>query len=109
MGRSTQLSTLDVAARRIGAHIELVAEVTSNPDNVDDGEMLHIQDGTEDGATALTERGIECVEDLIADIRTWKGGIRQFLVDQQCDDDMIERVMADEAQRSTRTGSPNTA
>ncbi|PII39097.1 hypothetical protein T190_11535 [Sinorhizobium meliloti CCBAU 01290] len=27
------------------------------------------------------------------------GGIRQFLVDEQCDLEMIERVMADEVKR----------
>jgi hypothetical protein len=29
-------------------------------------------------------------------IRTSDGGIRQFLVDEQCDQEKIERIMADE-------------
>ena len=29
-------------------------------------------------------------------IRTWEGGVRQFLVDEQCDPKKIERIMADE-------------
>ncbi|MQW27154.1 hypothetical protein CN171_35510 [Sinorhizobium meliloti] len=33
------------------------------------------------------------------DIRTWDGGIRRFLVDEQCDPDVVERVMADEMKR----------
>ncbi|WP_234844538.1 hypothetical protein [Sinorhizobium meliloti] len=55
--------------------------------------------GSEDGTKGLTENGIDDLRDLLADIRTWDGGIRQFLVDEQCDLEMIERVMADEVKR----------
>jgi hypothetical protein len=47
----------------------------------------------------LTENGIDDLRDLLADIRTSDGGIRQFLVEEQCDPEMIERVMADELSR----------
>ena len=53
-----------------------------------------------DGTKGLTENGIDDLQTLIADIRTWDGGIRQFLLDQLCDPEMIERVTADEAKRS---------
>jgi hypothetical protein len=33
----------------------------------------------------------------LADIRSWPGGIRQFLIDDHCDPEIIERIMADEA------------
>ncbi|AGS20620.1 hypothetical protein REMIM1_CH00770 [Rhizobium etli bv. mimosae str. Mim1] len=46
---------------------------------------------------SLTENGIDDLQNLLADIRTWDGGIRQFLIDEQCVPEMIERVMADEA------------
>ena len=52
------------------------------------------------------------VAETMDSTREWRrlgAQVSQFLVDQQCDDDMIERVTADEAQRSTRTGSSNTA
>ncbi|WP_347140696.1 hypothetical protein [Paracoccus sp. SSK6] len=29
-------------------------------------------------------------------LRTWEGGIRQFLIDEQCDPDVIETIMAHE-------------
>ena len=105
MARSTRLYTINEAARLMGENLELVEEVTSNSDNVDYGEMVHIHDGTDCGQTAFTERGIECVEELLEDIRTWDGGIRKFLVGQRCDPEMIERVMADEAKRVPRGGS----
>jgi hypothetical protein len=99
--------TLAAAARRMGENVELVEEVTANSDNVDYGEIVHIHDGSENGLTGLTERGVECVEELLADIRTWPGGIRQFLIDQHCDEDIIERIMADEAKRHPPAAAVN--
>ena len=55
--------------------------------------MVYVRDGSEDGTKGLTENGIDDLRDLLADIRTWDGGIRQFLVDEQCDLEMIERVL----------------
>lgn len=51
------------------------------------------------GTKGLTENGIDDLQNLLADIRTWDGGISQFLVDEQCDPEMIERVMVDEVKR----------
>lgn len=69
-------------------HLELIEEVTANSE----GELVYARDGSEDDTKGLTENGI-------ADIRTWDGGTRQFLVDEQCDPEMIERVMVDEVRR----------
>ncbi len=99
MGSRGPIYTIAAAARRMGENIELVEEVTANSDNVEYGEIVHVDDGSEDGLTGLTERGVECVEELLADIRTWPGGIREFLIDQLCDPEIIERIMADEAKR----------
>lgn len=55
-----------------------------------------VQDGTEEGITTFTDRGIESLPEFLADVRTWNGGIRQFLIDQQCEPDVIERIMAKE-------------
>jgi hypothetical protein len=99
MGSRGPIYTLEAAAKLMGENMELVAEVTANSDNVDYGEIVHIHDGSENGLTGLTGRGVECVEELLADIRTQPGGIRQFLVDEHCDEDAIERIMADEAKR----------
>ena len=99
MGSRGAIYTLAAAAELMGENAELVEEVTANQDNVDYGEIVHVHDGSADGLTGLTERGVECVEELLADIRTWPGGIRQFLIDEHCDEDIIERIMADEAKR----------
>ncbi len=61
--------------------------------------MVQVRDGSEYGTRGLTGDGVEGLQELLADIRTWDGGIRQFLVDEQCDPDVVERVMADEMKR----------
>lgn len=68
----------------------------SNSDNIDYGEMIHVHNGTDEGIATFTDQGIESLKEFLADIRTWEGGVRQFLLDSQCDPEMIERIMADE-------------
>jgi hypothetical protein len=99
MGSRGPIYTLVAAAQLMGENAELVEEITANSDNVDYGELVHIHGGSENGLTGLTERGVECVEDLLADIRTWPGGIHKYLIDQHCDEEIIGRILADEEKR----------
>jgi hypothetical protein len=100
MARSRFIYTLKEVVGMTGENLELIEEVTANSDNIAEGELVYVRDGSEDGTKGLTENGVDDLRDLLADIRTWDGGIRQFLLDEQCDPDMIERIMADEAKRS---------
>lgn len=99
MARSRFICTLRQVAGMIGENLELIEEVTANSDNISEGELVYVSDGSEDGTKGLTENGIEELQSLLADIRTWDGGIHQFLIDVQCDPEMIERVMLDEMKR----------
>lgn len=99
MARSRFIYTLKEVAGMIGENLELIEEITANSDNIAEGELVYVRDGSEDGTKGQTENGIDDLQALLADIRTWDGGIRKFLVDEQCDPEMIERVMADEAKR----------
>ena len=96
MARDTTFYSLAHAATMIGENRELLEVVAANPDDVDYGEMIHIVDGTQEGVTAFTARGIESLQEFLEDVRSWPGGIRQYLVDQECNPDLIERIMADE-------------
>jgi hypothetical protein len=96
MARVTHVYSIGQVARRIGESLELIKVVSWNSDNIDYGEMIHVHDGTEEGITTFTDRGIESLQEFLADVRTWNGGIRQFLIDQQCEPDVIERIMAEE-------------
>ncbi len=58
--------------------------------------MIHVHDGTEEGITTFTDRGIESLQEFLADVRTWNGGTRRFPIDQQCEADVIEHIMAKE-------------
>lgn len=99
MARSRIIYTLKEVAEMIGENLELIEEVTANSDNISEGELLYVRDRSEYGTKGLTENGVDELQNLLADIRTWDGGIRQFLVDEQCDPDVVERVMADEMKR----------
>ncbi|WP_026616910.1 hypothetical protein [Ensifer aridi] len=99
MARSRIIYTLKEVAEMIGENLELIEEVTANSDNISEGELLYVCDGSEYGTKGLTENGVDELQDLLADIRTWDGGIRQFLIDEQCDPEMIKRVLGDELKR----------
>jgi len=96
MAHTTHVYTIDYVAKLIGENLELLEEVASNSDNIDYGEMILAHNGSDEGSTTFTDRGIESLQEFLADVRTWNGGIRQFLVDGTCDPDTIERIMADE-------------
>ena len=99
MGRVTRVQTIEAVAKEIGENLELIEVISMNYDNIDDGEMIWIENGTEEGVKAFTDRGIECLQELIADIRTWDGGIEEFLRYEQCEPDVFERIMAQEKKR----------
>ena len=96
MSRPTYVFSIDHVAKMIDESLELIDIVSSNSDNIDYGEMIQVYDGTDIALTTFTDRGVECLQEFLADVRTWDGGIRQFLIDEQCDPDVIERIMAHE-------------
>lgn len=95
MARETVFFSIAHVARKIDENLELLEQVAMNGDNIDYGEMIYVHDGSE-GITAFTKRGIESLQEFLADVRSWKGGIRQFLIDQDCEPDVIERIMVRE-------------
>lgn len=96
MARVTHVYSINYVAKTIGESLELIEVVSCNADNIDYGEMIHVRTGAEEDLTTFTDRGIESLQEFLADVRTWPGGIRQFLIDQQCEPDLIQRIMATE-------------
>jgi hypothetical protein len=96
MARPTHVYTIDYVATLIGENVELIRQIASNSDNIDYGEIIHAHDGSEERITTFTDRGIESLQEFLADIRTWDGGVRQFLIDEQCDPERIKRIVADQ-------------
>ena len=96
MGRDTSICVIDYVAKRIGENLELLEEIAGNSDNIDYGEMIDVVTGPDRAITAFTSRGIENLQEFLAEIRTWQGGMRQFLIEQNCDPARIDRIMANE-------------
>ena len=96
MGRDTRIYAIGYVSEMTGENLELLEQIATNTDNIDYGEMIDVATGPDSSVTAFTGRGIESLQVFIADVRTWPGGIRQFLIDQDCDPDIIERIIADE-------------
>ncbi|WP_272951521.1 hypothetical protein [Sinorhizobium medicae] len=42
--------------------------------------MFYVRVGSEYGTKGLTENGVDELQKLLADTRTWDGGIRRFLI-----------------------------
>ena len=96
MGRDTCICAIDYVAKRIGENLELLEEIAGNSGNIGYSEMIDVVIGLDKAIIAFTSRGIENLQEFLADIRTWQGGMRQFLIEQNCNPAMIERIMADE-------------
>ncbi|MGI9420357.1 MAG: hypothetical protein ACR2RA_21255 [Geminicoccaceae bacterium] len=96
MARVTYVHSIDHVANMIGESLELIEIVSWNSGNIDYGEMIQVYNGTDKSLTTFTDRGVECLQEFLADIRIWDGGIHKFLLDEQCDLDVIERIMAHE-------------
>jgi hypothetical protein len=90
------LFAMNYVAEMIGENIELIEVISANSGNIDYGEMTTVWTSPEDGIIAFTDHGIECLKEFLADVRTWSGGIREFLVDENCGPETIERIMARE-------------
>lgn len=76
MPRPTLVSAIEYVAALIGENLKLLNEIASSPDNIDHGERIHVHDGVGEGITTFTDRGIESLQEFLADIRTWEGGVR---------------------------------
>ena len=94
MARPTYVFSIEHVAKMIDESLELIDIVSSNSDNIDYGEMIQVYNGTDITLTTFTDRGVESLQELLADIPTWNGGIRKFLIDEKVDPDVIERIMA---------------
>ena len=67
MARSRIIYTLKEVAGMIGENLELIEEVTANSDNISEGELLYVRDGSEHGTKGLTENGVDELQNLLAE------------------------------------------
>lgn len=53
MARSKTIYTLKEVAGMVGENLELLGEITTNSDNIAEGEMVHVRDASEYGTRGL--------------------------------------------------------
>lgn len=90
------LCTAAVVAKQTGECLELIEFISFNDDNIDYGEMTTIDDGTEEGILVFTDRGVESVEELLANVRSSEGGMEAFLKGEGCDSETMAIILAHE-------------
>lgn len=93
MARVSHFHSIDRVAELIGENVELLEEISITLDDADG--MVIIWTDNNESITAFSDDGIDVLKEIIADIRTWDGGIRQYLVERKCDDKTIDRIMID--------------
>lgn len=92
MARETQFYSLKAAAAQLGEDEDLIDELTTNSDNIDYGELIYVATGTDEGIRALSSRGIECVEELLDELRESPGGVAQYLEEWRADPALIAKI-----------------
>ncbi len=79
MTRVSHFHSIDRVAELIGENVELLEEISITLDDADG--MVTIWTDNNESITAFSDDGIDVLKELIADIRTWDGGIKQYLLD----------------------------
>lgn len=96
MVRVSHSHSIDRVAEMIGENVELLEEISIALDDADG--MVTVWTDDDESIVAFSDDGIDVLKELIADIRTWDGGIRQYLIDYKCENDTIARIVMDEPQ-----------
>ncbi|MCE6959317.1 hypothetical protein LAZ40_09665 [Cereibacter sphaeroides] len=85
------LFTAQRAAEELGEHPKLVEVLMSDSDNVNEGELRNVLEG-ERQFKVLTVDGLESIRNLIADLRSWDGGILSA-IRGYCTEEEIDAIM----------------
>lgn len=94
MARVSHFHSIDRVAEMIGENVELLEEISIALDDADG--MVTIRTDDDESITAFSDDGIDVLKEIIADIRTWDGGIRQYLINCKCESDTTARIVMDE-------------
>lgn len=90
----THVSTIDYVGRKLGEDVELLEAIISNDDNLTHGNIVSVYAGADETVTALTDDGIEELEDMIRDARITTQTWHEFLEDFVDDAELVARIKA---------------
>jgi len=87
MATVTSVSTLDYVAMMLGEDMELLKAIASNDDNLTYGNIISVYTSPDEAITALTDRGIEELSEMLIDARrttqTWHDFLDAFVDDPE--------------------------
>ena len=92
MAAITHVSALDYVAKLLGEDLELLEAIVSNDDNLSYGNIVSVYTGQEDSITALTDRGVEELHDMIRGARVTTQSWHEFLDDFVDDKELVARL-----------------
>lgn len=87
MATVTSVSTINYVATILGENVELLEAIASNDDNLTCGNIISVYTSPDEAITALTDRGIEELSDMLSDARrttqTWHDFLDAFVDDPE--------------------------
>ncbi|WP_322887507.1 hypothetical protein U8C36_35435 (plasmid) [Sinorhizobium medicae] len=94
MATITYVRTLKYVAEILGEDPELLRAIVSNDDNLTYGSIISVYNGEDESVTALTDDGMEEVEQMLSYARRSPQEWNDFLDSFVDDEELIARVKA---------------
>lgn len=94
MAAVTSFLTLDYVARILDEDVKLLEAIVSNDDNLTYGAIVSVYTGPDEALTALTDRGVEELSDMLRDARLTTEAWNDFLDDFVDDPELTVRLKA---------------
>lgn len=92
MAMITHVFTIGYVAKKLGEDPDLLRAIVSNDDNLSYGSIINVYDGTDEGITALTDNGIDELEQMLVYARRSTEKWNDFLHDFLSAPDIVARV-----------------
>ena len=94
MAAVTHVCTIDYGAKMLGEDVALLEAIIANDDNLTYGNIVSVYEGADKTVTALTDDGIEELNDMIRDARISTKTWHEFLEDFVDDAELVARIKA---------------
>lgn len=94
MATVTHVCTIDYVAKMLCEDSELLEAIVSNGDNLTYGNIISVYTSSEEAITALTDRGIEELGDMLRAARMTPDTWHEFLDDFVHDAELVARIKA---------------
>lgn len=92
MATVTHVCTLDYVAKMVGEAPELLEAIVYNDDNLTYGAIISVYTDSDETITALTDDGIEELQDMLRAARITTETWHEFLNDFVHDADLVARI-----------------